>query len=275
MIHSPAGIDDVDRRRTRGRTLELAWILARSDLKQRYYGTVFGALWTTVRPLLLFAVLFVVFTHIVRVGGDIPEYPLYLLIALSIWGVFSELTRACLGCLVSNASILKKIRVPLMAIPLSLVITSCIQAMSSLAVLLVFLVGSGIEPQIGWLLLPVGFALTIVVSWGVGLALSVCYVWFRDLEPIWDVFSQLLFWATPVIYVSSFPSRPLRDILGLNPLSPLITQLRRVMIDPGAPTVFDVFSPWALGVSISFAVFSVLAGTLLFDKLSRKAIEHL
>lgn len=259
----------------RNRTLELAWVLAKSDLTQRYFGSVLGALWTMIRPLMLFGVLYVVFSHIVRVGGSIRNYPLYLLMALSIWGSFSELTTGCLGCLVARASILQKIKVPIVSIPLSLAITSGVQAAANLAVLLAFLIGSGVTPQLGWLVLPLAIIVTMLFAWGAGLILSIAFVWFRDVGPIWEVFAQLMFWATPVIYVASYPSRPLRDILGLNPLSPILTELRRLVIDSTAPSAFDVFSGWALAGSGLIMVASIVGGLLLFRAVSADAIEHL
>lgn len=259
----------------RNRTLELAWVLAKADLTQRYFGSVLGALWTMIRPLMLFGVLYVVFNHIVRVGGAIRNYPLYLLMALSIWGSFAELSTGCLNCLVARASILQKIRIPIVSIPLSLVITTGIQALANLAVLVVFLIGSGVDVQLGWLALPFAIALVMIFAWGAGLILSIAFVWFRDVGPIWEVISQLMFWATPVIYVATYPSRPLRDILGLNPLSPILTELRRLVIDPTAPSAVDVFSSWALIGSGGILVATIAGGLLLFRARAHSAIEHL
>ncbi|MBJ7348452.1 MAG: ABC transporter permease, partial [Thermoleophilaceae bacterium] len=74
------------------RTIEIAWVIAKADLKQRYLGSFFGFAWTLIRPLMLYGVLYVVFSHIVRAGTGMPHYPIYLLMAFTFWGFFAEVT---------------------------------------------------------------------------------------------------------------------------------------------------------------------------------------
>jgi ABC-2 type transport system permease protein len=257
------------------RTVTIAWVMAKSDLKQRYMGSILGAFWTLIRPLLLFAVLYIVFSHIVRMGGAIYRYPMYLLLSLTVWGLFADLTSSGVGCLVHREGIIRKIRIPMLSIPLASLIEALVQFTASMVIWLGFAIASGIRPTATWLLAPFLLVFVAIVSFGVALGLSVLFVRFRDVGPIWEVAVQVLFWATPVIYVSTYPPQPLRDILGLNPLAPVLTELRRWLIDPSAPGVRDVFATWSIVGSVTVAVLVVVVGVVAFQKDAPRAAERI
>lgn len=271
-----SGTSGVGRRATFKRTWEIAWVLAKSDLKQRYLGSLLGALWTLIRPLLLFGVLYVVFSTILPVGGAIKNYPLYLLTALSMWGAFAELTTSSLGSLVMRGGVLQKISIPVISIPLSVVMGATVQFGANLMVLLVFLIASGVPIQLGWLFLPVAALMVLALGAGAGLLLAISYAKFRDIGPIWEVFSSLLFWATPIIYVSAQPIKAgLKQVLGLNPLAPILTQLRHWVVDSSAPSVTEVFHPWVLIVSSIIYFATIIGGFVLFQRYKDRVIEFL
>jgi ABC-2 type transport system permease protein len=271
-----SGTSGVGSRASLKRTLQIAWVLAKSDLKQRYLGSALGALWTLVRPLMLFGVLYVVFSHFTRVGGPVTNYPLYLLTALSLWGAFAELTTNSLTSLVIRGGILQKISIPVISIPLSVAIAGTVQFGANLLVLLAFLIGLGIPVQTGWLLLPVAAFLIIILAGGTGLLLAISYARFRDIGPIWEVFSQLLFWGTPIIYVATFPqSERVRELLGLNPLAVIITQLRHSVIDASAPSAVAVFGTPVVIASACIFVGTVAAGYFAFQRNKDRVIEFL
>lgn len=255
--------------------LRIAWVLARSDLKQRYMGSFIGMLWTLLRPLALYAVLYLVFTHIVRVGGQVPNYPIYLLLGMTLWSFFADLTTNSVAALVRREAILRKIRIPMYAVATEHLITASVQLGASLVVFFAFSILSGVTPTVQWLSIVPAVALLMVFAFGIGLILAVSFVYFRDTQPLWEVASQVLFWASPIIYVATFPQPPLRDLLGLNPISQLLTELRATIVDPNAPHIWEVFSTASIVGAFAILALSGLIGVLLFNRSSARLTENL
>ena len=214
----------------------ITFTLARNEFKVRYFGSVLGYLWSLMRPLMLFGVLYVVFTHVVRFGGDIEHYPLKLLLAIVMWSYFSEVTGQSVSSLVQREGLLRKVPFPPAVIPLSVVLTGAFNFGLNLCVVLVFVAVTGIAPAVAWLeLLPL-VVLLLVLAAAVSMLLAVLYVPFRDMAPIWEVVTQMLFWGTPIIYVIETAPESVRDLLLMNPLAAIIEQARHAVIDPSAPS---------------------------------------
>jgi ABC-2 type transport system permease protein len=218
------------------RFLNITFALAVTEFKIRYFGSVLGYLWSLMRPLMLFGVLYIVFTHIVRFGGGITHYPLKLLMGIVLWTYFAEATGASVAALVQRENLLRKIAFPPAAIPLSVALTSAFNLGLNLVVVLVFTLITGIGPTAGWLeLLPLVLWLLVVTA-AVSMIISVLYVPFRDMLPIWEVATQILFWGTPIIYVAVTVPASVRELIMVNPLSVIIEQARHAIIDPSAPS---------------------------------------
>jgi ABC-2 type transport system permease protein len=257
------------------RAWEIAWVIAKADLKQRYLGSFFGFAWTLIRPLLLYAVLYVVFSHITRGGAAIPNYPVYLLMAFTFWGFFADITSTSVMCLVQRESILRKIKIPIFSIPLSVLVFCFVQFAASLVVLLLFVLISGIDPQLGWLSLPLFIVAITAFAASAGWLLAIAYVYFRDIGPVWEVFAQVLFWATPIIYVALYLPQTLRDLLALNPLSPMFSLARKWLIDANAPGLTEIYTTPALIASAAVFVGIVIAGPLVFRRFAPLVTEKL
>jgi ABC-2 type transport system permease protein len=185
---------------------------------------------------MVFAVLYVVFTEIVRFGGGIEHYPLKLLLAIVLWSYFAEATGQALTSLVNREGLLRKIYFPPAVIPLSVALTSALNLGLNLCVLLGFVLVTGIAPEPAWLELVPLVALLLVFTAAMSVLLSVLYVPFRDMAPIWEVVTQMLFWGTPIIYVIETAPESVRELLMANPLAAIIEQARHALIDPDAPT---------------------------------------
>jgi ABC-2 type transport system permease protein len=190
-----------------------------------------------MRPLMLFGVLYIVFTHIVRFGGGITDYPLKLLMGIVLWSYFAEATTQSVASLVQRENLLRKIAFPPATIPLSVALTSGFNLLLNLLVVMVFVLVTGITPAASWLeLIPLVLLLAVFTA-SVSLLISLLYVPFRDMMPIWEVTAQLLFWGTPIIYViETISSTTAQKLLMLNPLAVIIEQARHAIIDPGAPS---------------------------------------
>jgi ABC-2 type transport system permease protein len=218
------------------RFLLITFTLAKTEFKIRYFGSVLGYLWSLMRPLMLFGVLYVVFTHVVRFGGDIEHYPLKLLLAIVLWSYFAEVTGQAVASLVQRESLLRKMPFPPAVIPLSVVLTGAFNLGLNLVVVVIFVLVTGIAPAVAWLeLLPL-VAWLLVLSAAISMLVAVLYVPFRDVSPIWEVATQLLFWGTPIIYVIETAPDSVRELMMLNPLAVIIEQARYAVIDSSGPS---------------------------------------
>src|SRR3954454_3067750 len=203
------------------RFVELLYLMSVTEFKKTYFGTVLGYLWSLLRPLLLFAVLLFVFTKIFRLGSDVLHYPVLLLFNVVLFGFFSEAPQGAVQSVVSQESVVRKTQFPRVVIPLAVVVTGLFNLGMNLIVVLVFILAFGVSPGWTWLLFPLIVVGLFVYSTGVSLLLSSLYVRFRDTAIIWTVMATAFFYATPVLYpIEKVPSA-YRDVILLNPLTPL------------------------------------------------------
>jgi ABC-2 type transport system permease protein len=258
------------------RFVSLTFTLAATDFKLRFFGSALGYVWTLMRPLMLFGVLYFVFTEVVRFGASVEHYPVYLLTSIVLFTFFSETTSRGLTSLVERENLLRKVRFPRLVIPLSVALHGLFNLGLNLLVVFVFVFASGIEPRWSWLELPVLILLLIVLSTGVTMLLSALYVRYRDMQPIWDVLLQVLFYATPVIYViSTLPDSIEREAMA-SPLAAIFTQMRHALIDPNAPTAADAIGAgWRLLIPLAVVVVAFGLGAWVFAREAPRIAEDL
>jgi ABC-2 type transport system permease protein len=218
------------------RFFNLTLTLARTDWKLRFFGSVLGYFWSLVRPILFFAVLWVVFTKVFHAGAGVPHYPVYLLTGIVLWTFFIETTGGSVQCLLTREGLLRKMRFPRMVIPLSVGLTASFNLIMNLIVVFGFALASGVEPRLTWLEFPLLIVLLAIFAVGIGMVLAPLYVRFRDVQPIWEVVTQVLFYASPIIYtVARYPPSFVRPAM-VNPIAAILTQINHAFIDPSAPT---------------------------------------
>jgi ABC-2 type transport system permease protein len=219
----------------RRRTLELLYLIAVTDFKKTYFGTVFGYLWSIARPLMLFGVLLAVFTQVFRLGSSVPHYPVLLLFGIVLFGFFQESTGMAVTSIVAQESVVRKTQFPRLVIPLAIVLTCLFNLGLNLVAVLVFLLAFGVTPLWTWLLFPLVLVALIGLTTAVSMIVSSLYPRFRDIAIIWTVASTVLFYASPVLYPLDKVPSPLREIMMINPLAPLLELARKWVIDPTAP----------------------------------------
>jgi ABC-2 type transport system permease protein len=251
-------------------------VLAATGLKARYFGSFLGYLWSLVRPLALFGVLYFVFTEIVAFGGPVKDYPLKLLLGLFIATYFIDVSSKALTSLVDESSVLRAISFPRAAIPLSVALMEGFHLALNVAVVLAAVMVSGIAPTVAWLeLLPL-LALLIVFSIAVSFPLSLLYVSYRDMDPIWAVLSQVLFWGSPLVYVIESVPDGIQEFLMMNPLAVVITELRHALIDPSAPSAAEAAGGAAmLLIPLGLTVSLLAAGLAYYRRSSAQIPERL
>jgi ABC-2 type transport system permease protein len=232
------------------RVLDLLYLIAVTDFKKTYFGTVLGYLWSLARPLMLFAVLLAVFTRVFRLSGHVPHYPVFLLFDIVLFGFFQEATMLAVGSIVSHESVVRKTQFPRLVIPLSVVFTTLFNLLLNLVVAFVFILAFGDSPRWTWLLLPLILVSLFVITTAVSMIVSALYPRFRDVGIIWTVLATALFYGTPVLYPLTAVSATLRDVIALNPLSPIFTLAQRWITNPETPW------PWsqAMGGPVRFAI---------------------
>jgi ABC-2 type transport system permease protein len=258
------------------RFLALTWTLAVTDWKLRFYGSVLGYIWQLVRPFAFFGVIYVVFTQIVDLGDDIKNYGVYILFALVLFNFFGEVTNNCVRALVSRENLLRKISFPRLAIPMAITLTGLFNLGGTLVAVFIFAAISGVFPDAGWLeLIPLILLLALLAS-GIGMLLSVLYVRYRDVEPIWEVATQILFYASPVLYVTTLVDPCCREEYTAQPLAAIMAEMRHAVVDSTAPDLAA-----ALGGSIRILIpltliFGAFAlGLWLFNREAPTIAEHL
>jgi ABC-type polysaccharide/polyol phosphate transport system ATPase subunit/ABC-type polysaccharide/polyol phosphate export permease len=258
------------------RFADLALSMARADFKLRYLDSAIGYAWALGQPLLMYAVLYLIWTRVLHTGHDIENYPLKLLLGIVLFTYFTEATGAALPSLLSKGTMLRKIPFPPLVVPLSSLITSSFVYGLSLVVVFIFILGSGLHPESAWLELIPLLGLLIAFTAGVGLLLSLAYVTTRDLQPMWVVISRLLFFVTPVLYPVSIASGGLQQLLMLNPLAVVIEQARHALIDPSAPTAAQAAGGtlWLL-VPVGLSIALCIAGILLYDSRAQRLVERI
>jgi ABC-2 type transport system permease protein len=217
------------------RSSELLYLIAVTEFKKTYFGTVLGYLWSLARPLMLFGVLLAVFTQVFRIGSEVPNYPVLLLFNIVLFGFFQESTLTAVNSIVGQEGIVRKTQFPRLVIPLAVVLTSLFNLGLNLVVVFIFILAWGIAPTWTWLLFPVVLALLFVITTAVSMIVSSLYPRFRDTAIIWTVLATVLFYATPVLYPLEIVPDTLEDFLLLNPLVPLFELARTWVIDPSAP----------------------------------------
>jgi ABC-2 type transport system permease protein len=259
------------------RFVYLAITLAVTDFKLRFFGSVLGYLWQLVRPLLLFGVLYFVFTRFVKIGEGVAFYPVVLLSNIVLFAFFQEGTGA-VGSLVDRESLVRKIQFPRAAVPVAVVLTAFFNLALNSVVVLCFALASGVRPHWSWLQAPlILMALTVLVT-GLAMLLSALYVRYRDIKPIWEVVLQLLFYATPVIYAIETigVGERLRQLLMCNPLATLLQQYRHAVIDPTAPSAAEAAggAVWLL-VPSALIVAAFVVGSRVFDRAAPRIAEEL
>ena len=216
------------------RFFTLLWVMAVTEFKLTFHGTSLGYAWSLVRPLLMFGVLLAVFTQVFRFGDSVKDYPALLLLNVMLFTLFGEATQRAVTSVVEREQIVRKAQFPRLVIPLSIVLTAVMDLGLNLIVVFIFILAYGVDPTWTWLLLPVIVLGLVIVTAAVSMIVSALYPRFRDVLLIWIVLATVLFYATPVLYPIGVAPESFKQIIQLNPLTPIFEQAQKWIIDPGA-----------------------------------------
>ena len=251
--------------------------LVRTDFKLRYQGSVLGYTWSLLKPLLLFGILYIVFAEFLRLGREIENFPIYLLLGIVLWAFFSEMTQQSLTSIVARSDLIRKIRIPRWIIIASSSVSAIISLSLNMLIVLVFIIFSGVDFQISSLWLPIIIVQIYILGLGFSLLLSAAYVKYRDVTYIWEVILQAFFYATPILYpLNMITDVTFQQILMLNPMAQMIQDARWAVVTPDTLTIADVFGGAGyrlITIGMTFAV--LIVGIIYFKRQSTHFAENL
>ena len=239
-----------------------------------------GYAWQVMRPLLLFGVLYVLFTQVIDVGNDVPLYGVALLLGLVLYTFLSEATSTAVTSIVDRENLVRKIEFPRLAVPLSVVLTAGFNLVLNLGVVFAFLLASGGSVRWSWLQLIPLVALLAVLAAGLAMLLSALFVRARDMRPIWDVVLQVLFYASPIFYaietVQAQAPTWVAKALMLNPFAAILQQARHAVVDPAYDTSAQAIGPdWRLLLPLAAIVGALVVGYAVFRRAAPRLAEDL
>ncbi|MEX0748997.1 MAG: ABC transporter permease [Candidatus Saccharimonadales bacterium] len=248
--------------------------MIRTNFKLRYQGSVLGYLWSLLKPMFMFGILYLVFTQFLRFGEEVPNFAVSLLLGIVLWTFFSEATINSLSSIVEKGDLIRKIKIPRYTIVLASVAIAGINLILNIGVVMAFILISGISLTWSSLLFPLLLAELLIITTAVSFFLSAAFVRFRDISYIWEVMLQGMFYLVPLLYpLSMIPNELARKFIMLNPLAQIVQDSRAVLTHSGTTTVYDIFSVFWV-VPFIIIVVMVVVSTLFFKKESINFAEN-
>jgi ABC-2 type transport system permease protein len=225
-----------------------------TDFKLRYQGSVLGYLWSLLRPLALFTILYIVFGKFLKIGSGVPHYPVYLLLGIVIWNFFIEVTTGNVSAVVNKGDVMRKVNFPKYIIIFAGSFSALINLTINFVVLAFIMAINHVSISRYVLFAPFLVAELLVLSLGVAFLLSSAYVRLRDVGYIWEVVVQAAFYATPVIYPLATPiPDTVQRLLILNPMAQILQDIREVLVTPSTRTLSDIYGSGMMRL-VPFAV---------------------
>jgi ABC-2 type transport system permease protein len=263
------------------RLLRLTWALAVTDFKLRFFGSALGYLWQLMRPLMLFGVLYLVFSEFLAFGSDVRFYPVSLLLGIVLFSFVSEATAQSVRSIVMRENLVRKIEFPRLAVPLATVLTALFNLGLNLIPVVVFLLAAGGEVRWSWLEFPLLIAVLTLFVLGLSMLLSALFVRYRDIEPIWDVVLQVMFYGTPIFYtlkavINKTGSETVAHLILLNPFAAVLQQARHAVIDPSHVSAASAIGGAGNLVLPGLVVLvTLVVGAVVFAREAPKIAEQL
>lgn len=241
--------------------------LVKRDLKVKYKRSYLGYLWSLLNPLLMMAVISMIFSQVFRF--DIENFPLYFLCGQVLFNYFADSTSLAMNSILQNAGLIKKVYIPKYILPLSKVMSCFVNLLwSMLAILIMFIVfGVPLYPTTPLVVVPILYL--FIISYGMGMLMSVLATYFRDMLHLYGVFLQVIMYMTPIFYPVEILPEWVLVLVKFNPLFHIVTYFRNVALYHTLPTVYDNL------ICIGFCVFFVTIGAIIFKKYQRNFLLYI
>lgn len=250
-----------------------------TDFKLRYQGSALGVLWSVLKPLFLFAILYVVFDKFLRLGRDIEHFPVYLLLGIVVWSFFTEATIQGLQSIVARGDLIRKINFPKYIIVISGTVSALINLAINMLVVLVFLLINGVDMHWHALLVVPLIIELYVFALALAFFLASINVKFRDIGYLWEIFLQAAFYATPILYPLQMvvsQSEFAAKLLILNPVAQIIQDMRYVLVTEQTLVIWSfVGAAWKIAIPFAIILVTGILAVIYFKKNSGKFAEQL
>jgi ABC-2 type transport system permease protein len=230
------------------------------EFRAKYAGAALGYVWSLVKPLAYFGVLWLVFAHLLRTANQTGDFTIFLLIGILLFTFFADTVGVMLPSIVVGGSILRRLAFPPILVPLSASIGTCITFAVNISALVVFIAIARVSPRWEWLLIPPLLFELYLFCLGVGLLCAASYVRFRDVSQVWELAVQLLFFASAIFYpIGIFPEWA-QKVAFLNPFVQIMQDIRHALIGSSGPNDLsaEAVYPNAGGRTIPIAIALIL-----------------
>jgi ABC-2 type transport system permease protein len=252
--------------------------LVKTDFKLRYQGSALGYIWSLLRPLFMFAILYVIFGVFLKAKANIPHYPAYLLLGILLWNFFGEITTGSVAAIVGKGELLRKINFPKYVVILAVSFSAFINLILTFIVFSVVMALTHVTLTWGALIIVPLIIELFIISIGFAFFLSALFVRFRDVTYIWEVIMQAGFYATPILYplTSNYVPTKYAKYMLLNPLAQIIQDARHVLVAPASPILSDFWSGdrWIWAIPIGLTIIVAVVGSAYFKARSRFFAEE-
>ncbi len=267
------------RRDTHRRNFNLGAELALTQFKLKYTGSILGYVWSLLKPLMLFGIMWLVFSAFMKVGGSSPRFTMQLLVAIVVWTFFQEATSSALSSIAGGGNLIRKAYFPRWILVVASTVTAAMTFVINLTLILVISVPFGqLDLGLRSLLIPVFIVELYVLVLGISLLLSALFVFYRDVGQIWEILSQVLFWGSAVVYpfsMVSAHSATLAKLVAMNPMAQIIEDVRHALVTPHVPWTADIAGGGLYLVPLVAVIGVTAVGWVVFHKLTPKFAEAL
>jgi len=247
------------------RKKDLLWLLTKKEITLKYKRTALGILWSLLNPILLALILFIAFKIFMKIKME--NYTFFFLSALFPWNWFSASVIMSAGTLISNVTLIKRIRFPRYFLIVATVLAQFVNFLFALPIIVGLSFFSGKGPNTNWFFtIPFLVTIQFIVTAGICLLISIVNAYFRDMEYIIGVMISLLFWMTPIVYPLEMVPETYRFYLAINPLTYLITAWRDIFMS-------NSINWQNIGISFCSSVAFFLLGIFVFQRLGKRLDE--
>lgn len=209
--------------------------LVKRDFAKKYKRTILGMAWSIISPLMNLLIMWLVFSHLL--GSNVNHYAIYLFAGQVVFSYFTDSTNLGMTSLVNNSGIFTKVNVPKYLFLLSQNVSSLINFGLTLLIFFTFAAFDGIPFTWRFFLLLYPIVFQIMFNLGMGLILSALFVFFRDMQYLWGILTQLMMWLSAIFYSIDSFSPQVKNLYLLNPIYLFIRYFRKIVIDGTIPTL--------------------------------------
>src|SRR5579863_678298 len=268
------------------RNLNLVRELSITSFKLKYTGSALGYVWSLMKPLMLFGIMYLVFSILLKVGKTDKDFPIQLLIAIVAWTFFTEATSTAMNAVAGNGDLIRKAYFPRWILVVASTTSSLLTfAINTILVLVVTFALGDLDLSLRSLLVPLYYLELIVLVLGLSMLLSSLFVFFRDLGHIWEILSLVLFYGSAIVIPFSLIHDKLSAahgewlpklavVAGMNPIAQIVTDLRYALVNPSLPTMAHYLGGLVV-IPILLTVVIFIVGFVVFNRLTPKFAESL